>query len=38
LAKTEASSIEMLQETGILSPEKISLYGPEIIETVSGNK
>jgi ribonuclease D len=38
LAKTEASSIEMLRETGILSPEKISLYGPEIIETVSGNK
>ena len=38
LAKTEASSIEMLKETGILSPEKISLYGPEIIETVSDNK
>lgn len=38
LAKTEASSIEMLKETGILSPEKISLYGPEIIEKVSDNK
>ena len=38
LAKTEASSIEMLKETGILSPEKISLYGPEIIKTVSDNK
>jgi ribonuclease D len=38
LAKTEASSIEMLKETGILSPEKISLYGSEIIETVSNNK
>ena len=38
LSKTEASSIEMLKETGILSPEKISLYGPEIIKTVSDNK
>ena len=35
LAKTEACSIEMLKMTGILSPEKVSMYGQEIIETVS---
>lgn len=35
LAKTEACSKEMLKKTGILSPEKVNLYGQEIIETVS---
>jgi len=34
LAKTEASTVEMLKTTGLLSPEKISLYGREIIEAV----
>ncbi len=38
LAKTEASTIEMLELTGILSPEKISLYGPEIIKAVINDK
>jgi ribonuclease D len=38
LAKTEAFTIEMLEMTGILSPEKISLYGPEIIKAVLENK
>jgi ribonuclease D len=35
LAKTEACSMELLKKTGILSPEKVNLYGREIIETVS---
>lgn len=35
LAKTEACSMEMLKQTGILSPEKVNLYGKEIIDTVS---
>ncbi|HBH86108.1 MAG TPA: hypothetical protein DDY17_00685 [Syntrophaceae bacterium] len=34
LAKTEACSMEMLKITGILSPEKVSLYGQEIIDAV----
>ena len=38
LAKTEASTIESLELTGILSSEKISLYGREIIEAVNGSK
>lgn len=38
LAKTEASTIEMLEMTGMLSSEKISLYGREIIEAVIDNK
>ncbi|MGO9137825.1 MAG: ribonuclease D [Syntrophales bacterium] len=36
LARSEASSIEMLRQTEILSPEKIRLYGREIIETITG--
>jgi len=35
LAKTEACSMEMLKQTGILSPEKVNLYGQEIVDTVS---
>jgi ribonuclease D len=35
LAKTEACSMEMLKQTGILSPEKVNIYGQEIIDTVS---
>jgi ribonuclease D len=35
LARSEASSMEMLRETEILSPEKIRLYGREIIDTIS---
>jgi ribonuclease D len=38
LAITEASTIEMLELTGILTPEKISLYGREIIKAVLENK
>ena len=38
LAISEASSIEMLRKTEILSPEKIRLYGREIIETISGGR
>lgn len=34
LAKTEACSMEMLKITGILSSEKVSLYGQEIIDAV----
>ncbi len=37
LAITGASSLEMLKETGILSPEKLNLYGPEIIEIINEN-
>jgi ribonuclease D len=37
LAKAEASTIEMLEMTGILAPEKISIYGPEIIKAVIDN-
>jgi len=37
LAKTESTNMEMLRRTGILSPEKVSLYGEEIIETISNN-
>jgi ribonuclease D len=36
LARTEASYMEMLRQTNILSPEKIRLYGLEIIEAVGG--
>jgi ribonuclease D len=35
VARTEASSLEMLRETNILSPEKIRLYGREIIGAVT---
>jgi ribonuclease D len=35
VARTEASSVEMLRETNILSPEKIRLYGREIIGSVT---
>ncbi len=38
LARSEASSMEMLRKTEILSPEKIRLYGREIIETISGGR
>jgi len=38
LAKTEASTIEMLELTGILTTEKINLYGQEIIEAVNDGK
>ena len=38
LAISEASSMEMLRKTGTLSPEKIRLYGREIIETISGGR
>ena len=38
LAISEASSMEMLRKTGTLSPEKIRLYGREIIETMSGGR
>jgi ribonuclease D len=38
LAKAELSNIEMLEKSGILSPEKISLYGREIIENLSDDK
>jgi ribonuclease D len=38
LARSEASSMEMLRETEILSPEKIRLYGREIIETITDGK
>jgi hypothetical protein len=30
--------MEMLRETEILSPEKIRLYGREIIETITDGK
>jgi ribonuclease D len=36
LARSAASSMEMLRETEILSPEKIRLYGREIIEAITG--
>lgn len=35
LAKIEPSTIEMLENSGILSPEKIKLYGYEIIENLA---
>jgi len=35
LAKTEAYSMERLKKTGLLSPEKVNLYGQEIIEIVN---
>jgi len=38
LAKTEASTIEMLELTGLLTSEKINLYGREIIEAVNDGK
>jgi ribonuclease D len=38
LARSETSSMEMLRETEILSPEKIRLYGREIIETITDGK
>jgi len=38
LARSEAPSMEMLRKTEILSPEKIRLYGREIIETISGGR
>ena len=38
LAKSEASSLVMLRNTEILSPEKISLYGREIIEAMEGGR
>src|SRR5271157_1831012 len=38
VARTEASSLEMLRETEILSPEKIRFYGREIIEAVTGGR
>jgi len=38
LARSEASSMEMLRKTEMLSPEKIRLYGREIIETISGGR
>jgi ribonuclease D len=37
-ARAEASSLEMLRETNILSPEKIRLYGREIIEAMGGGR
>ena len=37
-ARTEASSMEMLRDTNILSPEKIRLYGREIIEAMGGGR
>ncbi|HYA13552.1 MAG TPA: ribonuclease D [Syntrophales bacterium] len=38
LAKAEASSIETLEKAGILSSEKINIYGREIIEAVNDGK
>jgi ribonuclease D len=38
LAKSEASSMEMLRDSEILSPEKMNLYGREIVETISGGR
>ncbi|HUH65930.1 MAG TPA: ribonuclease D [Syntrophales bacterium] len=35
LARSGASSLEMLLEAGILSPERISRYGREIVEAVN---
>ena len=37
-ARTEASSMEMLRDTNIISPEKIRLYGREIIEAMGGGR
>ena len=34
LSKTEVSSLKALHETGILSPEKVSSIGLEIVETL----
>jgi ribonuclease D len=38
LARSEVSSMEMLRKTEILSPEKMRLYGREIIDTISGGR
>ena len=38
LARSEASSLEMLRNAETLSPEKISLYGREIIEAIGGGR
>jgi ribonuclease D len=38
VARTEASSLEMLRGTEMLSPEKIRLYGREIIEAIGGGR
>ncbi len=38
LAISEVSSMEMLRKTEILSPEKMRLYGREIIDTISGGR
>jgi ribonuclease D len=38
LARSEISSMEMLRKTEILSPEKMRLYGREIIDTISGGR
>ncbi|MGZ3597554.1 MAG: ribonuclease D [Syntrophales bacterium] len=38
LARSETSSMEMLRQTEILSPEKIRLYGREIIEAIAGGR
>jgi ribonuclease D len=35
MAKAEPSTIEMLENSGILSPEKIKLYGCEIMENLA---
>jgi len=35
LAKSGASSVETLLETGILSPERVSRYGREIVEAIN---
>lgn len=37
LAKAESSNIEMLKKTGILSSEKVSFYGQELIEAINKN-
>ncbi|MDO8786035.1 MAG: ribonuclease D [Syntrophales bacterium] len=37
LSKTSADSIKALNETGILSPEKLDSIGPEIVETLQQN-
>ena len=38
LARSEASSLEILRKTEILSPEKIRLYGRDIIEAITGGR
>jgi ribonuclease D len=37
LSKTEADSIKSLNETGILSPEKVSAFGLELVEILEQN-